>query len=141
MKKLAVSLSVIGLAMLFAACSSSQQGETAGKIIKSAPAGNGLTVSLATPDGVLKHGNTEFTLTFADAAGKPVDVGAVALIFHMPPMGTMSEMNNAASFTTTATPGVYAGKTQIQMAGEWQVKITYEGSKGRGQAAFPITAQ
>ena len=142
MKKLAVSLSVVGLAILFAACGSSQQGETAGKVIKSAPAGNGLTVSLATPDGALKHGNnTEFTLTFADASGKPVDVGAVALIFHMPQMGTMSEMNDAASFTTTATPGVYAGKTQIQMAGEWQVKITYEGPKGRGQAAFPITAQ
>ena len=141
MKKLAVSLSVLGLAILFAACSSSKPGERAGKLIRSAPAGNGLTVSLATPDGVLKHGNTEFTLTFADASEKPVDVGAVALIFHMPQMGTMSEMNIAASFTTTATPGVYAGKTQIQMAGEWQVKITYEGPKGRGQVAFPITAQ
>ena len=141
MKRLAISLSIIAFGALFTACSSAPQGETAGKVIKSAPAGNGLTVSLATPDGVLKHGNPEFTVTFADASGKPVDVGAVALTFHMPQMGTMSEMNDAASFTTTATPGVYAGKTQIQMAGEWQVKITYEGPKGRGQAAFPITAQ
>ena len=141
MKKLAVLLTVIALAMVFAACGSSQQSATTGKVIKSTTAGNGLTASLATPDGVLKHGNPEFTLTFADASGKPVDVGAVALTFHMPQMGTMSEMNDAASFTTTATPGVYAGKTQIQMAGEWQVKITYEGPKGRGQAAFPITVQ
>lgn len=141
MKKLAVSFSVIGLAMLLAACSSSQPGETVGKVIKSAPAGNGLTASLAAPDGVLKHGNPEFTLTFADASGKPVDVGAVALTFHMPQMGTMSEMNDAASFTTTATPGVYAGKAQVQMAGEWQVKITYEGPKGRGEVAFRISIQ
>ena len=140
MRKLAVLLSVIGF-VSFAACSSSPRGETPGKVIKSAPAGNGLTVSIATPEGVLKHGNTEFTVTFADASGKPVDVGAVAVTFHMPSMGTMPEMNDAASFTTTATAGVYAGKTQIQMAGEWQVKITYEGPKGRGQAAFPISVQ
>jgi nitrogen fixation protein FixH len=90
---------------------------------------------------VLKHGNSEFTVTFADTSGKPVDVGAVALTFHMPRMGTMAEMNDAATFTTTATPGVYSGKAQIEVAGEWQVKITYEGPKGRGQASFPVTAQ
>jgi hypothetical protein len=141
MKKLAMSLAVIVLAELLIACGSSQQGSSTGKVIKSAPAGNGLTVSLATSDGVLKHGNSEFTLTFADSSGKPVDVGAVGLTFHMPQMGTMAEMNDAAKFTTTATPGVYTGKAQIQVAGEWQVKITYEGSAGRGQASFPITAQ
>lgn len=141
MKKLAISLAVIGFAVLLAACGSSQQGGPSGKVIKSAPAGNGLTVSLATPDGVLKHGNSQFTLTFADASGKPVDVGAVALTFHMPQMGTMAEMNDHATFTTTATPGVYDGKAQIEVAGEWQTKITYEGPAGRGLANFPITAQ
>jgi hypothetical protein len=59
----------------------------------------------------------------------------------MPQMGTMAEMNNAASFTTTATPGIYNGKAQIEVAGEWLVKVTYEGPKGRGQASFPVTAQ
>ena len=142
MKKVAISLAVIGLAVLLGACSSSQQsaGSTE-KVIKSAPAGSGLTVSLATSDGVLRHGNSQFTLTFADASGKPVDVGAVALTFHMPRMGTMAEMNEQATFTTTATPGVYNGKAQIEVAGEWQTKITYEGPAGRGQATFPITAQ
>ncbi|HSE17333.1 MAG TPA: FixH family protein [Pyrinomonadaceae bacterium] len=139
MKKIGISLAVIGLAVLLGACSSSQPGS--GKVLKSAPAGNGLTVSLATSDGVLKHGNTEFTLTFADASGKPVDVGAVALSFHMPQMGTMAEMNDHATFTTTATPGIYNGKAQIEVAGEWQARITYEGPAGRGQATFPLTAQ
>jgi hypothetical protein len=141
MKKLAISLAVIGLAVLLGACSSSQQSGSAGKVIKSAPAGNGLTVSVATSDGVLKHGNSEFTVTFSDASGKPVDVGAVALTFHMPRMGTMAEMNDQATFTTTAMPGVYHGKSQIEVAGEWQTKITYEGPAGRGQVNFPITAQ
>ena len=142
MKKLAISLAVIGLAVLLGACSSSQQqGGASGKVIKSAPAGNGLTVSVATSDGVLRHGNSEFTVTFSDASGKPVDVGAVALTFHMPRMGTMPEMNDQATFTTTATPGVYHGKAQFEVAGEWQTKITYEGPAGRGQANFPITAQ
>jgi nitrogen fixation protein FixH len=139
MKKLAIALSLIGLATLVAACGS--KTTDTGKVIKSAPAGNNLTVALATSDGVLKHGNSEFTLTFTDSSGKPVDVGAVALTFHMPQMGTMAEMNDAATFTTTDTPGVYRGKADIEVAGEWQVRITYDGPKGRGQASFPVTAQ
>ena len=140
MKKFAIASSLIGLAILVAACGSKTTTDT-GKTIKSAPAGNNLTVALATSDGVLKHGNTEFMLTFSDSSGKPVDVGAVALVFHMPQMGTMAEMNDAATFTTTDTPGVYRGKADIEVGGEWQVRITYEGPKGRGQASFPITAQ
>lgn len=141
MKKVAISLIVIAVAALFVACGSERQAAAPGKVVKSTSAGNGLTVSLATPDGALKHGNSEFTITFADASGKPVDVGAVGLTFHMPQMGTMPEMNNAASFTTTATPGIYDGKAPIEVAGEWLVRITYEGPKGRGQASFPVTAQ
>ena len=139
MTKVVIVMSLIALALIIAACGS--KTTDTGKVIKSAPAGNNLTVALATSDGVLKHGNSEFTLTFSDSSGKPVDVGAVALTFHMPQMGTMSEMNDTATFTTTETPGVYRGKANIQVAGEWQVKVTYDGPKGRGQATFPITAQ
>ena len=140
MKTLLILWSVVALAVLLAACGS-KEGSAEGKVIKSVPAGNNLTVSLSTSDGLLKRANTEFTLTFADASGKTVDVGAVALIFHMPQMGTMAEMNDAASFTTTETPGVYRGKANVQMGGEWQVRITYEGPQGRGQASFPVTVQ
>lgn len=139
MIKFAIALSLIGLLIIVVACGS--KTTDTGKVIKSAAAGNNLTVALATGDGVLKHGNTDFTLTFTDSSGKPVDVGAVALTFHMPQMGTMAEMNDAATFTTTEIPGVYRGKAEIEVAGEWQVKITYEGPKGRGQASFPLTAQ
>src|SRR5688500_13620355 len=140
MKKIAMGLTLIGVAIVAIACGSGSTPAT-DKVIKSAPAGNNLTVALATSDGVLKHGNSEFTLTFSDSSGKPVDVGAVALNFHMPQMGSMAAMNDAATFTTTETPGVYRGKVNIEMAGEWQAQITYDGPKGRGQASFPITAQ
>ena len=140
MKRFAILFGSICLAVLLSACGS-KTADTTGKVIKTASAGNNLTASLATSDGVLKKGRTEFTLTFADSSGKPVDVGGVALTFHMPQMGTMSEMNDAATFTTTDTPGVYHGKADIEVGGEWQVRITYEGPKGRGQASFPVTAQ
>jgi len=139
MIKFAIGLSLVGLFMVAAACGS--KTADSGKVIKSASAGNNLTVSLATSDGVLKKGNSEFTLTFKDSSGKPVDVGAVALTFRMPQMGTMAEMNDAATFTTTDTPGVYRGRAEIEVAGEWQTRITYDGPAGRGQFSFPVTAQ
>ena len=140
MKKLVIALSLIALAVFVVACGS-KGAATTGKVIKTVSAGNNLNVAFATNDGVLKHGNTEFTVSFTDAAGKATDVGAVALTFHMPQMGTMAEMNDAATFTTTETPGVYRGRANIESAGEWQVKITYEGPAGRGQATFQIVAQ
>lgn len=139
MKKLAIVLSLFGLVVVVAACGS--KTTDSGRVIKTAPAGNNLTVALATSDGVLKHGDSQFTLTFTDTSGNPVDVGAVALNFHMPQMGSMAAMNNAAKFTTTETPGVYRGNANIEMTGEWQAQITYDGPKGRGQASLPVTAQ
>jgi YtkA-like protein len=127
------------LAVLTVACGSkSSPSET---VLKSASAGNNLTVSLAAPGGVLRHGQTNFTLSFTDASGKNVDVGAVAMTFRMPQMGTMHAMNSSATFTTTGTPGVYNGKVDIETAGDWQVQVTYEGPAGKGKTSFTVTAQ
>lgn len=141
MSKYILVFSLVVLSVFAAACSSGSGSAAAGKTIKSGPAGNNLTATIANADGVLKKGSQEFTLTFTDASGKPVDVGAAALTFHMPSMGSMAVMNNAATFTTTDTPGVYRGKADIEMAGEWQAQITYEGSAGRGKFSLPVTAQ
>jgi hypothetical protein len=59
----------------------------------------------------------------------------------MPAMGSMPVMNNAATFTTTNTPGVYRGKVDIEMAGEWQSQISYEGPAGKGKFTLPVTVQ
>ena len=65
----------------------------------------------------------------------------MALIFHMPGMGSMAEMNDQATFTTTDTPGVYRGRANIEMAGEWQAQIAYEGPAGKGAFSLPIVAK
>ena len=138
MYKLIVFISFFTLAVIAAACGGG--AGTAGQTIKSGAAGN-LTVTIADPDGVLKKGKQELTLTFADSSGKPVDVGSASLNFFMPAMGSMSAMNNPATLTTTGVPGVYKAAVDIEMAGEWQAQITYEGPAGKGKATLPVTAQ
>ncbi len=141
---LIVFASLAGMIVFATACGSSDSTAVTpptGKTIRSAPAGNNLTATLSSADGTLRKGKQEFMLTFTDAAGKPVDVGSVALNYRMAAMGSMAEMNNGATFTTTGTPGVYRGNVDIEMAGEWQTQITYEGPAGKGSFSFPINAK
>ena len=119
-----ISISVVVL-VVAAACGSKTRTNVAaptGKTIKSATVGN-LTATLSNSTGQLKQGDQEVMLTFTDSSGKPVDVGAVSLNFHMAQMGTMSEMNDATAFTTTGTPGAYRGKVNLEVAGEWQAQL------------------
>ncbi len=134
----------VGVIVFVTACGSGSNTVTnapSGKTIATGPAGNNLTATVSNADGVLRKGSQEFTLTFADASGKPVDVGAVGFNNHMAAMGSMGAMNDAATLTTTGTPGVYKGKVEIEMAGEWQAQITYEGSAGKGAFTLPINAK
>ena len=133
---------VIALVMV-AACGSKTASNVAvpsGKTIKSVTVGS-LTATLSNSTGELKRGNQEVILTFTDSSGKPVDVGAVSLNFHMAQMGTMAEMNDATVFTTTGTPGIYRGKVNVEVAGEWQGQLAYEGPAGSGKTTLTVTAQ
>ena len=141
MSKIILVISLVSIALFAAACGGDSNNASAGKAIKSGPAGNNLTATLSSADGVLRDGDNNITLSFTDASGKPIDVGAASLNFHMPAMGTMPVMNDAATLTTTAVPGVYSGKVKLQMAGEWQAQITYEGAAGKGKANLPVVAQ
>lgn len=142
------SLSIFGitlgvLLLITAACGSktgTNGGVPAGKAVKAVPVGN-LTATLSNDSGVLKHGAQELMLSFTDSSGKPVDVGAVSLSFHMPQMGGMAAMTDAVTFTTTDTPGVYRGKVDIEVGGEWQAQLAYEGAAGKGKTTFSVTAQ
>lgn len=140
MKKLAIAFLLVVIVLVAAACGSKGPIDN-GKVIKSAPVGNNLTATLSNSNGALKHGDAEFFLTFKDSSGKLVDVGAVALTFQMPAMGTMPAMNNTAAFTTTGTPGMYQGKVKLESAGDWQAQVTYEGSAGKGKTSFTVTTQ
>jgi hypothetical protein len=138
---IAITLAVV--LVIFAACGpKTGTGGTVsvGKTIKSVPVGN-LTATLSNESGALKHGDQEVMLSFTDGAGKPVDVGAVSLNFHMDQMGAMAAMNDGVAFATTGSPGVYRGKVNIEVGGEWQAQLAYEGAAGKGKTAFTVTAQ
>lgn len=142
MKK-SVIVTGITLALILAiaaACGPKTGGSPTGKVIKTAPVGN-LTATLSNDTGQLKQGDQEVTLSFTDASGKPVDVGAVSLNFHMPQMGGMAAMNDAVTFTTTSTPGGYSGKVNLGSGGEWQAQLAFEGPAGNGKTTFSVTAQ
>jgi predicted small lipoprotein YifL len=140
MKKLLVATLVVAAALAAAACGSAGPVEQ-GKEVKSAPAGNNLTAVISSADGALRQGDQEFVLAFKDAAGKTVDVGAASLNFYMPTMGTMPAMNDPATLTTTATPGVYRCKVKFDTAGDWQGQLAYQGSAGSGKVTIPVTVQ
>jgi hypothetical protein len=140
MSKYILAFSLLALLLFIAACGSKSSSVDTGKVIKSAPIGN-LTVALSSSSGQIKHGGDEFFITFKDSSGKPIDVGAASLTFHMPQMGSMAQMNDHATLTTTDTPGIYRAKAEIEMAGEWQAQVSYEGPAGKGQTSFSVTAQ
>ena len=66
------AVSILALLALAAACGTKTD---TGKEIKTAPVGK-LTVTISSPSGGIKHGGDDFFVTFKDASGKPVDVGA-----------------------------------------------------------------
>src|SRR5216110_2537583 len=104
MSKCILAFSVLAVLLLVVACGSKTPSIDTGKVIKSGPIGN-LTVKLSSPSGQIKHGSDEFFITFKDSSGKPMDVGAAALTFHMPQMASMPVMNDPATLKTTDTPG------------------------------------
>jgi hypothetical protein len=139
-KSFVITIALGVVLVIAAACGSKTGSVTTGKVIKAVPVGN-LTATLSNDSGVLKRGNQEITISFADASGKLVDVGAISLNFHMDQMGTMSAINDSATFTTTSTPGVVRGKVNIEVGGEWQAQLAYEGPAGKGQTTFSVPVQ
>jgi hypothetical protein len=141
MKKTINIVTVFALLVIASACGTKSDSTTStGKPIATVTVNN-LTATLSNSTGQLKQGDQEVTLAFTDSSGKSVDVGAVSLNFHMPAMGSMAAMNDAVTFTTTGTPGVYSGKVNISMAGEWQGQLAYEGPAGKGKATFSVSAR
>lgn len=140
-KSLMLIAIAIGIVVIVAACSSKSGGNVStGTVIKTVTV-DSLTATLSNATGQLKQGDQEVTLEFTDSSGKTVDVGALSLNFHMPAMGGMAAMNDAVTFTTTGTPGVYRGTVNIGMAGEWQAQLAYEGPVGKGKTTFSVTAR
>jgi ABC-type glycerol-3-phosphate transport system substrate-binding protein len=141
MKKPLLIITIVAVLLVIAACGSKTANTVSTDTPIKAVKVDSLTATLSNSTGQLKQGDQEVTLAFTDSAGKPVDVGAVSLSFHMPQMGGMAAMTDGVTFTTTDTPGVYRGKVNIEVVGEWQGQLAYEGPAGKGKATFSVTAR
>ena len=128
------------LAITFAACGGGVGTSSSERAIKSTQSEN-LTITLASSDGQVKSGENDLLLSFTDKSGKPVDAGAVSLKFQMPAMGTMAEMTDTATLTTTNAAGKYHAKVDLEVNGTWEAMISYQGPQGTGQASMTIQAK
>jgi len=137
--KIVVALVFLAAVSLVAACRGVGPSGS-DKVIKSTKSGD-MTVALSSATGELKNGENDLMITFADASGKPVDVGAASLNFHMAAMGSMAEMNDKATLTTTETPGKYRAQVNIEMAGTWEAQVKYQGQRGAGQVSMSVQAK
>ena len=138
-KNIVLSCAIAVSLVMLAACGRTGSS-VAEKTIKSTKSGD-TTISLSSASGEIKSGENDLTLSFTDAAGKPVDVPAASLRFHMPAMGTMAEMNDVATLTTSDTPGKFKVRVNIEGAGSWEAMISSQGSRGTEQATMSVTAR
>ena len=129
---------VVAIVSIISACGG-PGGSSDRKVIKSTTVGS-LTIALTSPAGALKSGDNELMITFEDS-GKPLDVGAASLNFHMPAMGSMAEMNNKATLTTTNIPGWYRATVTLESGGTWEAQVKYQGPQGAGQASMTVNAK
>jgi hypothetical protein len=139
-KMLIGSIILFSLIILAAACGGAGTATDSGmKKIMDKKVSDNLMVTLSNAEGKLKNGEQDLMISFTDGSGKPIEIKAASLNFNMPSMGSMAEMNDAASFTTTSTPGQFKGKVKIEMTGEWIAQISYEG-KETGKTTMKVTA-
>jgi len=100
---------------------------------------NDLTVNFIAREGALRQGNNEVLIEFRDANGKLVDVGNVKFDLNMNMLGM--QMSSGGTIERTNTPGRYHAKIKIDMSGDWNAKISFEGPHGQGQQSFSITVK
>src|SRR6266516_2448482 len=100
---------------------------------------NDLTVNFIAREGALRQGNNEVLIEFRDANGKLVDVGNVKFDLNMNMLGM--QMSSGGTIKRTNTPGRYHAKIKIDMSGDWNAKISFEGPHGQGQQSFSITVK
>ena len=100
---------------------------------------NDLTVNFIAREGQLRQGNNEVLVEFRDRIGQLVDVGNVKFDLNMNMPGM--QMSSSGTTERTNTPGRYRAKVKIDMAGDWNARISFDGPHGKGQQSFSITAR
>lgn len=134
-----ILIAIAGFLLMLAACG--RLGPSSGeKIIKSTKSGD-ITISLSSASGEIRGGENELVLSFTGASGKPIDMPAASLKFHMPAMGSMAEMNDVAALTTTGTPGRFQALVNVEVAGTWEAMISFQGPRGTEQETMSVNAK
>ena len=100
---------------------------------------NDLTVRLSDHDGKLRQGDNETTIEFRDAKARLVDVGKVNLQIDNNMQGAQTHRDVVVE--RTATRGLYRAKIQLDVSGDWNMKISYDGPHGKGETTFPVPAE
>jgi len=100
---------------------------------------NDLTTNFISREGQLRRGNNEVMIEFRDRNGQLVDVGNVKFDLNMNMPGM--QMSSGGTIERTNTPGRYRAKIKIDMSGDWNAKISYEGPRGNGQTSFNLNAK
>jgi hypothetical protein len=59
------------------------------------------------------------------------------LNMNMPGM----QMHSGGSIERTNTPGRYRAKIKIDMSGDWNAQISFDGPRGQGQQSFSLTVK
>jgi len=100
---------------------------------------NDLTVRISDRDGRLHQGDNETTIEFRDAKARLVDVGKVNLQIDSNMPGT--QIHPDVVVERTATRGLYRATIQVDMSGDWNMKISYDGPHGKGETTLPVPAE
>ena len=100
---------------------------------------NELTVNFIARGGALRQGNNEVLIEFRDRNGQLVDIGDVKFDMGMNMPGM--QMHSGGTVERTNTPGRYRAKMKIDMSGDWNAKISFDGSRGHGETTFSISAR
>jgi len=100
---------------------------------------NDLTVAFSSRDGELKTGDNDVLIEFRDSADQPVDVGNVNLTVDMNMPGMVMQGGGPAQPTGSA--GQYRAKIKIDMSGDWNARVSFDGPRGKGETKFSLSAR
>ena len=100
---------------------------------------NDLTVNFVAREGALRQGNNEVLIEFRDHNGQLVDVGNVRFDIDMNMPGM--QMHSGGTIERTNTPGRYRAEMKIDMPGDWNAKISFDGPHGHGHQSFSLTVK
>jgi len=78
-------------------------------------------------------------IEFRDRNGQLVDAGNVKFDLNMNMPGM--QMSSGGTIERTNTPGRYRAKIKIDMSGDWNAKIAFDGPHGKGQTSFNLNAK